>query len=162
MVGNNHFYTYEKQNNGNTVFEIRKSPCHAGKQKVQRAQADNGKNIGNIAYYSKENLDVVKNLILPVAKIYDSSVLAILLWFIFICFLEILNIVQAGYFGLITGHMKNSNKMGWSVIFGFIGYMVLQILLIIILSSCILFVVGVILFLIKNKEKIKKYLKEII
>ena len=36
------------------------------------------------------------------------------------------------------------------------------ILLIIILSSCILFVVGVILFLIKNKEKIKKYLKEII
>ena len=92
-----------------------------------------------IAYYSKENLDVVKNLILPVAKIYDSSVLAILLWFIFICFLEILNIVQAGYFGLIAGHMKNSNKMGWSVIFGFIGYMVLQILLIIILFIFALF-----------------------
>jgi hypothetical protein len=36
------------------------------------------------------------------------------------------------------------------------------ILLIIILLSCILFVVGVILFLIKNKEKIRKYLKEII
>ena len=63
----------------------------------------------------------------------------ILLWFIFICFLEILNIVQAGYFGLITGHMKNSNIMGWSVIFGFIGYMVLQILLIIILFIFALF-----------------------
>ena len=36
------------------------------------------------------------------------------------------------------------------------------VLLIIILTSCVLFVVGVILFLIKNKEKIKKYLKEII
>ena len=35
--------------------------------------------------------------------------------------------------------MKNSNKMGWSVIFGFIGYMVLQILLIIILFVFALF-----------------------
>ena len=35
--------------------------------------------------------------------------------------------------------MKNSNKMGWSVIFGFIGYMVLQILLIIILFIFALF-----------------------
>jgi hypothetical protein len=36
------------------------------------------------------------------------------------------------------------------------------ILLIMILISCVLFVVGVVLFLINNKEKIKKYLKEII
>jgi uncharacterized membrane protein len=36
------------------------------------------------------------------------------------------------------------------------------ILLIMILISCVLLVVGVVLFLINNKEKIKKYLKEII
>ena len=36
------------------------------------------------------------------------------------------------------------------------------VLLTVIFISCILFIVGIVLFLINNKEKIKNYLKEII
>ena len=87
-----------------------------------------------IAYYSKENLDfLIKGLLDPIAKIYDSSAIVIILLFIFICFLELFNILQAGYFGMICGHKMNSNKLLLSVAFGFIGYMVLQFILILIL-----------------------------
>ena len=75
-----------------------------------------------IAYYSKENIEFVKNLLLPLAKAYDSTVMTIILAFIFVLFLEIMNILNSGYTGLILGHKKNNNKMLFSILFGFGTY----------------------------------------
>ena len=92
-----------------------------------------------IAYYSKENIEFVKNLLLPLAKAYDSTVMTIILAFIFVLFLEIMNILNSGYTGLILGHKKNNNKMLFSILFGFGTYMLTQFFSIVILFFTALF-----------------------
>ena len=41
-----------------------------------------------IAYYSKENIETLKNLLLPLANAYQSTIIKIILAFLFIFFLE--------------------------------------------------------------------------
>ena len=80
-----------------------------------------------IAYYSKENIEFIKNLLLPLATVYESTVITIILAFIFICFLELMNMLQSGYVGIVLGHKKNNNKMVFSILFGFGIYLLTQI-----------------------------------
>ena len=80
-----------------------------------------------VAYYSKENLGIIKNLLLPLATVYESTVITIILSFIFVVFLEIMNMLQSGYAGIILGHRKNTNKISYSVLFGFSAYLLTQI-----------------------------------
>ncbi len=80
-----------------------------------------------ITYYSKENIELIKNLILPFANIYKSSVLKVVLAFLVVFFLEFANILQAGFTGIILGHKMDSAKTGFSVIYGFLVYMSTQI-----------------------------------
>ena len=86
-----------------------------------------------IAYYSKENIELLKNILLPVADIMGSSVKKIILAFLFICFLEIANMVQAGFCGIILGHKMNNMKTGFSVLYGFLCYMATQVFVLIII-----------------------------
>jgi len=79
-----------------------------------------------IAYYSKENIEILKNILLPLVDIYNSSIIKILLAFLFIFFLEFTNALQVGYTGIILGHKMNNNKTAFSVLFGFVSYMVIQ------------------------------------
>jgi len=90
-----------------------------------------------IAYYSKENLQVVKYMLTPVAQMYDSTVLKLLLVVVFVVFLEMLFTLQIGYTGIILGHRKNNGKMPFSILFGFICYMITQGLILL-----ALFVIG--------------------
>lgn len=90
-----------------------------------------------IAYYSKENLEFIKNMLLPLAELYESSILMLLIEFLFIFFLEIANIVQAGFTGIILGHKMNNAKTGYSVLYGFGVYMGTQIF-----AVLVLFLVG--------------------
>lgn len=87
-----------------------------------------------IGYYSKENLELVKNMLLPLAEAYDSTILAILLSFVIILFLEFLNVLQCGFAGIILGHKLNNNKTAMSVLFGFVVFMLLQCVLLVILA----------------------------
>lgn len=80
-----------------------------------------------ITYYSKENIEFIKNLILPFADVYESSVLGIISAFLIVFFLEFANILQAGFTGIILGHKMNSAKTGFSVLFGFFVYMATQV-----------------------------------
>lgn len=80
-----------------------------------------------IAYYSKENLQTIKAFLLPLATVYDSTIISIIVQFVLICFLELMNMLQSGYTGIILGHKKNNNKMGLSILFGFITYLGTQI-----------------------------------
>lgn len=80
-----------------------------------------------IAYYSKENLTLLKNLLLPVANLYNTKITIIIIFFLFVFFLEISNAVQAGYTGIILGYKMNNNKTAYSVLYGFIAYIVTQI-----------------------------------
>ena len=80
-----------------------------------------------IAYYSKENLETLKNLLLPVANAYGSTIVKILLAFFFVFFIEFANALQCGYTGIILGHKMNNLKTVYSVIFGIGVYMAFQL-----------------------------------
>jgi len=92
-----------------------------------------------IAYYSKENLELIKSVLLPLATVYESTIITIILAFIFICFLEIMNMLQSGYVGIVLGHKKNNNKMAYSVLFGFGTYLLTQIFTILVVFIVALF-----------------------
>lgn len=79
-----------------------------------------------IAYYSKENIELLKRLLLPIADAYNSTVIKVLLAFLFIFFLEFTNALQVGYTGVILGYKMNNNKTAFSILYGFISYMILQ------------------------------------
>ena len=86
-----------------------------------------------IAYYSKENLQILKDSLNFIATIYDSSVIKLLLIVFIIFFLEMLYLVQTGYMGIVVGYRSNNNKLVNSIIYGFIFYTISQILLLLIM-----------------------------
>ena len=92
-----------------------------------------------IAYYSKENIENLKNILLPVANAYGSTIMKILLAFLFVFFLEFANALQSGYTGIILGHKMNSARTGLSVLYGFISYMITQVFALFIIFIVALF-----------------------
>ena len=91
------------------------------------------------AYYSKENLLFFKNLLLPLVEIYDSTILGIIASFVFILFLEFINILQCGFTGIILGYRKNNAKIGFSVLFGAVAFFVSQVIIIAVLFLIAIF-----------------------
>ncbi|MBR6743372.1 MAG: hypothetical protein IKL94_02640 [Clostridia bacterium] len=91
------------------------------------------------AYYSKENLLFFKNLLLPLVEIYDSTILGIIASFVFILFLEFINILQCGFTGIILGNRKNNAKTGFSVLFGAAAFFVSQVIIIAVLFLIAIF-----------------------
>lgn len=92
-----------------------------------------------IAYYSKENIQFLKNILLPLADAYGSTIMKILLAFLFIFFLELASTIQSGYTGIIIGHKMNNAKVPFSVLFGFITYMISQVSAVLMLFIVALF-----------------------
>ena len=92
-----------------------------------------------IAYYSKEFIEILKNILLPVANAYNSTVIKIILAFLFVFFLEFANVLQSGYTGIILGHKMNSGKTGFSVLYGFATYIITQIFALLIIFIVALF-----------------------
>ncbi len=91
------------------------------------------------AYYSKDNLQFLKNLLLPVAQVYDSTLLQIIALFVVVFFLEFLNVLQCGFTGIILGPRKNSGKIGFSVLFGSAAYLASQAIIVVILFGIAIF-----------------------
>ena len=75
----------------------------------------------------KEIFETIKNLLLPVANAYDTHIVIIIIAFLFIVFLELANAIQSGYTGIILGNIRNNNKVAFSVIYGFITYILTQL-----------------------------------
>ena len=86
-----------------------------------------------IAYYEKEVIIEIKNILLPIANILNSNILVLIFVILFIFYLELLNTVQIGYTGLILGHKMNNKKMVYSIIYGFVTYLISQLVALIIL-----------------------------
>ncbi len=81
-----------------------------------------------IAYYSKENIELIKNMLLPIANAYGSTIIRIVMSLLFVLFLEFSNLLQAGYMGIILGHRSNNGKLGFSILIGFASYITTQII----------------------------------
>ena len=92
-----------------------------------------------IAYYSTDVINTIKEILLPIATAYDSTIIKILISFLFILFLEFMNILQCGFTGIILGHKMNNLKSGYSVLFGFISFIVSQIFVLLLVFAVSLF-----------------------
>lgn len=92
-----------------------------------------------VAYYSAENLEFVKSLLLPLGDAFKMNTVVLLLIFAFILFLEFLNILQCGFTGIILGHRMNNCKIGFSVLFGFVAFGISQLFVLLVIFVTALF-----------------------
>ena len=79
-----------------------------------------------IAYYTDERWLMLKELINNIGGSLNISTLPFVASVIVVLFLEIFNIIQSGFLGIILGHKKGNNKIALSVLFGFITYIITQ------------------------------------
>ena len=79
-----------------------------------------------IAYYSKDNWASLREFIKTLTTGLNMSTAFFLIMAITIIFLEVFNAIQCGFLGLILGHKLNNNKIAFSIIFGFIAYLLSQ------------------------------------
>jgi hypothetical protein len=80
-----------------------------------------------IAYYSEENLLMLKTLLQPIANMYDVNIISFLIMILLIFGIELISTIQSGYTGLILGHRKNSNKLMYSIAIGIATYSIIQV-----------------------------------
>ena len=79
-----------------------------------------------IAYYSKENWLLLTNYIEIITTGLNMSTSFFVIMIITLIFLEVFNGIQCGFYGMILGHRKNNGKLGYSILFGFIIYLLVQ------------------------------------
>lgn len=81
-----------------------------------------------IAYYSKDNWLVISNYVKTITTGLNMSTAFFIIMAIIVIFLEVFNAIQCGFLGIILGYKKNNGKIGYSVLFGFIAYLIAQTL----------------------------------
>jgi len=79
-----------------------------------------------IAYYSKENILMLKDMLFGISTIYDTSITGFLVATIVVFFLEMLLMLIIIYTGIILGNNKNNNKTFWTVVYSIILYFITQ------------------------------------
>lgn len=79
-----------------------------------------------ITYYSKENWAAITNYVKTITTGLNMSTAFFVTMFCIVVFLEVFNAIQCGFYGIILGHRRNNGKIAFSVLFGFIIYLVAQ------------------------------------
>lgn len=83
-----------------------------------------------IAFYTKDNYNLLITLLNDVLVSINLNSTLFIIYIIVMLFLEIFTGLVSGYLGIILGFKKSNNKVGYSVLFGFIVYIISQILVV--------------------------------
>lgn len=109
-----------------------------------------------ICYYSKENIEVIKNILNQINITNTTIIISIIIFY-----LEMLFLILTGITAIILGYKQNNNKLIKSLIYGIIIYFLMQALILI-----IIFIVGLfnqqIMDLFKTNNMTPKMLKQIL
>ena len=81
-----------------------------------------------ITYYSKENWEIITNYIRTITIGLNMSTAFFITIAFIVIFLEVFNAIQCGFFGIILGYKRSNYKVGYSILFGFIIYLIAQTL----------------------------------
>ena len=81
-----------------------------------------------IAYYTPDTWMIIKEYIKTITIGFNMSTLFFITMAIVLIFLELFNAIQCGFLGIILGYNRNNGKLGFSVLFGFITYLIAQTL----------------------------------
>ena len=79
-----------------------------------------------IAYYTKDRWLLLTNYISTITTGLNFKTSLFVIGMISVIFLEIFNALQCGFLGIILGYKNNDNKILFSVLYGFIAYIVSQ------------------------------------
>ena len=79
-----------------------------------------------IAYYTPDVWNAIKAYIQSITDGFNISTAFFVTIAITIIFLELYNAIQCGFVGIILGYKRNNDKIGFSVMFGFIIYLIAQ------------------------------------
>jgi len=79
-----------------------------------------------IAYYTPDTWTVINEYIKTITIGFNMSTMFFVSIAIVIIFLELFNAIQCGFLGIILGHKRNNGKIGFSVLYGFVIYLVSQ------------------------------------
>ena len=86
-----------------------------------------------IAYYTKDRWLMLKDLINTIGAGLNFKTTLFVVSMLAVIFLEIFNAIQCGFLGIILGYKRNNNKIGFSVVFGFIAYLLSQSLVLLLI-----------------------------
>ena len=81
-----------------------------------------------VAYYTPDTWQVIKEYIKTITIGFNMSTAFFITIVIVLIFLELFNAIQCGFLGIILGYKRNNGKIGFSVLFGFIIYLIAQTL----------------------------------
>lgn len=81
-----------------------------------------------IAFYTKDNIMYLKDLTTIISTSIDINPKVFIVLVFIILYLEVYNIIISGYLGILLGHKKSNNKVGFSVLYGFITYILTQLI----------------------------------
>ena len=90
-----------------------------------------------ITYYTKDNWTAITNFVKNITTGLNLNTVLFVISIIIVVFLEIFNAIQCGFLGIILGYKINHNKIAFSVLFGFITYLLSQSLVLL-----LIFIVG--------------------
>ncbi len=79
-----------------------------------------------ITYYTKDRWLMIKDLISTITTGLDFKPSIFVIGMIAVIFLEVFNAIQCGFLGIIWGHKENNNKIIFSVLYGFVAYLLAQ------------------------------------
>ena len=79
-----------------------------------------------ITYYTKDRWLMLKGLIRTITTGLEINTTLFVISFMLIIFLEVFNAIQCGFLGIILGYKRNNGKIGFSVFFGLIAYLLSQ------------------------------------
>ena len=81
-----------------------------------------------IAFISKGDFDFLIHMLSDLAEQVGGNAFWLTAAIIYVVFLELLNMIQCGYLGILIGHCFNSAKKGLSILFGFVAYLASQLI----------------------------------
>ena len=92
-----------------------------------------------ITYYTKDRWELLKLYIDKITTGLNMNAWFFVMGMLGVVFLEFFNAIQCGFLGIIIGHRFNNAKLGYSVAFGFIAYLVSQSLVLLLTFIVALF-----------------------
>ncbi len=92
-----------------------------------------------ITYYTKDRWELIKLYIDKITTGLNMNAWFFVMGMLGVVFLEFFNAIQCGFLGIIIGHRFNNAKLGYSVAFGFIAYLVSQSLVLLLTFIVALF-----------------------
>lgn len=86
-----------------------------------------------ITYYTKDRWLLLKDYINTITTGLEFNTVLFIINMLAVIFLEVFNAIQCGYLGIILGYQRNNSKIGFSVLFGFIAYLLSQGLVVVLM-----------------------------